>query len=55
MNTRDLAIVGNGTTSALVSGDGTVVWCSAPGFDGDPVFCSLLEPLTADLASSPST
>ena len=42
MSTLDLAIIGNGTTAALIEADGTVVWLCLPAFDGDPVFCALL-------------
>src|SRR5688572_459065 len=43
MTSLDLALIGNGATSALVTADGDVVWACMPGFDGDPVFCSLLQ------------
>lgn len=39
----DLALVGNGTIGMLIDAAGTVVWGCVPGFDGDPVFCSLLQ------------
>ncbi len=39
-----LAIIGNSRIGALVDGAARVVWMCVPGFDGDPVFCSLLEP-----------
>jgi len=39
----DLALVGNGTIGALVDAKGDIVWCCLPSFDGDPVFCSLLQ------------
>lgn len=39
----DLGIVGNGTIGALVDAAGRIVWCCLPRFDGDPVFCGLLE------------
>src|SRR5579863_10012619 len=38
----DLALIGNGTVSALVNGAAEVVWACVPRFDGDPVFCTLL-------------
>jgi GH15 family glucan-1,4-alpha-glucosidase len=39
----DLALVGNGTIGALIDPRANVVWCCFPRFDGDPVFCSLLQ------------
>src|SRR6187549_489407 len=39
----DLAIIGNGRIAALIDASGSIVWCCLPRFDGDPVFCSLLE------------
>lgn len=38
----DLAIVGNCSIAALIDRAARVVWCCFPRFDGDPVFCSLL-------------
>jgi GH15 family glucan-1,4-alpha-glucosidase len=42
MTSLDLAIIGNGTTSALVDRTAEVVWACVPRFDGDPLFCTLL-------------
>ena len=42
MNSLDLALVGNGTVSALIDETASVVWCCLPRLDGDPVLCSLL-------------
>ena len=42
MTSLDLALVGNGTIGALIDSRASVVWCCLPRFDGDPVFCSLL-------------
>lgn len=39
----DLALIGNGTVSALVTGSGSVVWCCMPRFDSPPVFDALLD------------
>ncbi|WP_424814650.1 glycoside hydrolase family 15 protein [Roseococcus sp. YIM B11640] len=39
----DLAAIGNGTVSALVSREGRVGWMCWPRLDADPVFCSLLD------------
>jgi GH15 family glucan-1,4-alpha-glucosidase len=39
----DLALIGNGAIGALIDADARVVWCCLPRFDGDPVFCSLLD------------
>lgn len=38
----DLGLIGNGTSAALVTARGEIVWACFPCFDGDPVFCSLL-------------
>jgi len=38
----DLGLIGNGSIGALIDADAAVVWCCFPRFDGDPVFCSLL-------------
>ena len=42
MSSLDLGIVGNCTISALIDQVGTVVWSCFPRFDGDPLFCKLL-------------
>ncbi|MFO1414521.1 MAG: glycoside hydrolase family 15 protein [Burkholderiales bacterium] len=39
----DLALIGNGRIGALVDPLGTIVWCCFPRFDGDPLFCALLD------------
>lgn len=39
----ELGLIGNGTVSALLNRSGQVVWFCNPRFDGDPVFCSLLD------------
>jgi GH15 family glucan-1,4-alpha-glucosidase len=39
----DLALIGNGTIGALIDAQARIVWCCFPRFDGDPVFCSLLD------------
>jgi GH15 family glucan-1,4-alpha-glucosidase len=43
LNTLDLALIGNGAIGSLVDERGTMVWTCVPRFDGDPVFCSLLQ------------
>jgi alpha,alpha-trehalase len=40
---EDLGLIGDGTTSALVGLDGSVVWLCVPRFDSEPVFCGLLD------------
>ena len=49
MSTLDLALIGNGTVSALLDPEGTIVGSCFPRFDGDPVFGALLRhPRPAD-------
>ncbi len=43
MRDLELALVGNGRVGLLIDGSGTVVWGCYPGFDGDPMFCALLD------------
>jgi GH15 family glucan-1,4-alpha-glucosidase len=42
-NSLDLGIIGNCTISALIDRSGALVWSCFPRFDGDPVFCKLLD------------
>lgn len=42
LTSLDLALIGNGTVSALIDENASIVWCCFPRLDGDPVFCSLL-------------
>jgi GH15 family glucan-1,4-alpha-glucosidase len=42
MSLQNLALIGNGTVSALIDGTGRISWACFPRFDGDPTFCSLL-------------
>ncbi len=42
MNSLDLAVIGNSSFSALIDQQARIVWSCLPRFDGDPVFCSLL-------------
>ncbi len=41
-NSLDLAPIGNCSFSALVNRHGQIVWSCMPHFDGDPVFCALV-------------
>jgi GH15 family glucan-1,4-alpha-glucosidase len=41
--TLELAMIGNCSISALIDGRARIVWCCMPRFDGDPVFCALLD------------
>lgn len=43
MQSLDLALIGNGRIGALIDADATIVWGCFPRFDGDPVFCALLD------------
>lgn len=40
----DHGLVGDCTTAALIGRDGAVKWLCLPRFDGDAIFCSLLDP-----------
>ncbi|MGZ8255299.1 MAG: glycoside hydrolase family 15 protein [Burkholderiaceae bacterium] len=42
-NGLDLAVIGNSRIGALIDTNASVVWMCVPRFDGDPVFCSLLD------------
>ena len=43
MSSLDLAVIGNCSICALIDQRARVVWSCLPRFDGDPVFCSLLQ------------
>ncbi len=47
MSDLDLWPIGNCQVSALVDGAAGLVWACQPRVDGDPLFCSLLEPKCA--------
>lgn len=42
MSSLDLAIIGNCSVSALIDDRARIVWSCFPRFDGDPLFCALL-------------
>ncbi len=42
LSSLDLGVVGNCAFGALIDDIGSIVWCCLPRFDGDPVFCQLL-------------
>ncbi len=42
MSDLNLGVIGNSAFGALIDNEGRVVWSCMPRFDGDPVFCSLL-------------
>jgi len=42
MSQLELGLIGNCNISALIDSRGKIVWACFPRFDGDPVFCSLL-------------
>lgn len=43
MKSLDLALIGNCTIGALVDARANIIWGCFPRFDGDPVFCTLLQ------------
>ncbi len=43
MSSLDLALIGNCIHGTLVDRRGRIVWSCLPRFDGDPMFCSLLD------------
>ena len=43
MSSLDLAAIGNCSFGALIDRKASIVWCCLPRFDGDPVFCALLD------------
>ncbi len=45
MQTLDLAPIGNCSIASLIDQQGRHVWCCAPRFDSDPVFCALMTDL----------
>lgn len=49
MSDLDLALIGNCSIAALLDKQARVVWYCLPRFDGDPVFCSLLNNGREDL------
>lgn len=38
----NLGVIGNGNVAALIDANGRICWHCLPRFDGDPVFCSLM-------------
>jgi len=51
MSSLDLWPIGNCQVSALIDGNAGFVWACQPRADGDPMFCSLLDPVP--LSESP--
>jgi GH15 family glucan-1,4-alpha-glucosidase len=43
VSSLDLAVIGNCTIAALVDRRARIVWSCFPRFDGEPVFCSLID------------
>ena len=44
MQSLELSMIGNSSYAALIDTQGRIVWACMPRFDGNPVFCDLLEP-----------
>ena len=44
MGSLELSMIGNSSYAALLNPRGRIVWACMPRFDGNPVFCDLLEP-----------
>ena len=44
MNNLDYGVIGNCTSAALVSSNGSIDWCCLPKFDESSVFAKLLDP-----------
>jgi len=42
-STLELAVIGNSRIGALIDTQASIVWMCVPRFDGDPVFCALLD------------
>ena len=42
LSSLDLGVIGNCAFGALIDDIGNIVWCCLPRFDGDPIFCQLL-------------
>ena len=47
MRSLELSMIGNSSYAALMDPRARIVWACMPRFDGNPVFCDLLEPETA--------
>jgi hypothetical protein len=52
---EDMGLIGDGTTSALVGLDGSVLWLCLPRFDSEPLFCGLLDHEICGTARSTSS
>src|SRR5690606_15932008 len=51
MNNLQLALIGNGSIGHLVNAAGEIVWGCYPRFDGDALFCALLNDADSESAS----
>ena len=46
MHSLELSMIGNSSYASLIDPTGRIIWACMPRFDGNPVFCDLLEPET---------
>ena len=53
MDDLHLGVIGNCAIAALVDPHGSIVWGCFPRFDGDPVFCRLIDGRSGDAPEAP--
>ncbi len=55
LSNLNLGVIGNCSFGALIDSVGDIVWCCLPRFDGDPIFCRLLNDGVAASDDGPGT